>query len=95
MARTKIQFQGRRLSDGKGKPKDMSNEYEAFFAIHSEEEGKKFCSLVKRNFSKPKYFDDEVLLNMGIKGTIDVFCNKLGWSKLATAQYEVFFELTI
>ena len=73
----------------------MRNEYEALFVIHSDEEGKKLCSLVKKNFSKSKYFDDEVLLNMGIKGTIDVFCNKLGWSKLATAQYKIFFELTI
>ena len=32
---------------------------------------------------------------MGIKGTIDVFYNKLGWSKFVTAQHEVFFELTI
>ena len=95
MARTKTPTLRRRLSDGKGKSKDIRVDYNAFIAIYSEEEGKRFYSLVKRNFSKPKYFDDEVLLKLGIKGTIYVFYNKLGWSKLATTQYDVFFELTI
>ena len=36
-----------------------------------------------------------VLFNLGIKGIIDIFYNKLDWSKFAAAQYDVFFELTI
>ena len=95
MARIKTLTQGRRLSDGKGKSKDIRVDYNAFFAIYSEEEGKRFYSLVKRNFSKPKYFDDEVLFNLGIKGIIYVFCNKLDWSKFTAAQHDVFFEPTI
>ena len=66
MARTKTQTQGRRLSNGKGKSKDIRVDYDTFFVIYSEEEGKRLCSLVKRNFNKPKYFDDEVLFNLGI-----------------------------
>ena len=95
IARANTLTQGRRLSDSKGKSKDIRTDYDAFFAIYSEEVGKRFCSLVKRNFSKPKYFDDEVLFNLGIKRTIDVFYNKFGWSKFIATQHNVFFELTI
>ena len=59
MARTRTQSQDKKLSDGRTKTRDMKDDYDAFFAIYSEEEGKKFCSLIKRSFSKPKYFDNE------------------------------------
>ena len=43
------------------KPIDLKEEYDAFFPIYSDEEGKKFCSLLKRNLSMPKHFDDQLL----------------------------------
>ena len=73
MARAKTQSQGKRLRDGKVKSKDIRAEYDAFLSIYYEEKGRRFCSLVKRTFNKPKYFEEEVLLNMGLKGTIDIF----------------------
>ena len=92
MARTKTPTQGRRLSDGKGKSMDIRTNYDTFFAIYSEEEGKRFCSLVKRNLSKPKYFDDEVLFNLGIKRTIDVFYNKFRPTQFITKNIDGSFN---
>ena len=54
MARTRTQSQDKKLSDGRTKTRDMRDDYDALFAIYSEEEGKKFCSLIKRSFSKIK-----------------------------------------
>ena len=43
------------------KPIDLKEEYDACFPIYSDEKGKKFCSLLKRNLSIPKHFDDQLL----------------------------------
>ena len=42
-----------------------------------------------------KYFEGEVLLNMGLKGTKDIFCNKLVSLNWLSTQHDVFFEITI
>ena len=43
------------------KPMDLKDKYDALFPILSVEEGKRFCSLSKRNICMPKYFDDQAL----------------------------------
>ena len=40
------------------KPMNLKEEYDVFFPIYSDEEGKRFSSLCKRNICMPKYFDD-------------------------------------
>ena len=79
----------------KGELKDISKDYDAFFPIYSEEEGKRFCSLVKRKFSLPKYFDDEILVGIEMKDFVNTLCERMGWKQLKLVQYEVFFELSI
>ena len=45
----------------KPKPIDLKEKYDPFFPIYSDEEGKKFSSLIKRNLYMPKHFDDQLL----------------------------------
>ena len=40
------------------KPMDLKEEYDAFFPIYLDKEGKRFSSLSKRNTCMPEYFDD-------------------------------------
>ena len=61
MARTKKQHphaKGKMPINSGGKPRDLRDDYDAFFPLYSKDEGKRFCSLVKRKFSMPKYFDE-------------------------------------
>ena len=51
MARTKKQHsqaKGKKPINSKGKQCDIRDEYDAVFPIFSEDEGKRFCSLVKK-----------------------------------------------
>ena len=43
----------------------------------------------------PKYFDDELLVELEMKEFIDNLCARMGWLQLKSIKYEVFFELTI
>ena len=45
---------------------DITKEYGAPFSIRSYEEGMKFHSLLKRKFTLPKFFDDDVLYDIGV-----------------------------
>ena len=98
MARTKKQHsqaKGKKPINSRGKQCDIRDDYDAFFPIYSEDEGKRFCSLVKRKFSMPKYFDDRLLDELEMKDFIDNLCARMGWLQLKTIKYEVFFELTV
>ena len=77
------------------KPMDLKDKYDAFFPILSDEEGKRFYSLSKRNICMPKYFDDQIFKDIGMHDFINILCKKLGWYKLKTVKYDVFLELTI
>ena len=97
MARIKKQHsqaKGKKPINSRGKQCDIRDDYDAFFPIYSEDEGKRFCSLVKRKFSMPKYFDDRLLDELEMKDFIDNLCVRIGWLQLKTIKYEVFFELT-
>ena len=43
----------------------------------------------------PKYFDDELLVELGMKEFIDNLCARMRWLQLKSIKYEVFFELSI
>ena len=73
----------------------LKYEYDAFFPIFLDEEGKRFCSLSKRNIYMPKYFDDQILKNIGMHDFVNILYKRLGWFKLKIVQYDVFLELTI
>ena len=77
------------------KPTDLKDECDAFFPIFSDEEGKRFCSLSKRNICIPKYFNDQLLKDIRTHDFVNVLCKKLGWFKLKTVKYDVFLKLTI
>ena len=77
------------------KPTDLKEEYDAFFPIYSDEEGKKFCSLLKRNLSMPKHFGDQLLQDIHIFDYVNLLCKRMGWYKLKIVKYDVFHELTI
>ena len=77
------------------KPMDLKEEYDAFFPIYSDEEGKRFSSLCKRNICMPKYFDDQLLKDIGMHDFVNLLCRRLGWFKLKTVKYDVFYELSV
>ena len=54
---------------------DLKEEYDAFFPIYSDEEGKRFSSLCKKNICMPKYFDDQLLKDIGMHDFVN-FCAK-------------------
>ena len=76
------------------KPTDLKEEYDAFFPIFSDEEGKRFSYLSKRNVCMPKYFDDQLLKDIRMHDFMNVLCKRLGQFKLKTVKYDVFLELT-
>ena len=86
---------GKKPINSGGKQSDISDDYDAFFPIYSEDEGKQFCSLVKRKISMPKYFDDRLLDELEMKDFIDNLCARMGWLQLKTIKYVVFFELIV
>ena len=59
-------------------PIDLKEEYDAFFPIYSDEEGKRFSSFSKRNICMPKYFDDQFLKDIGMHDFMNVLWKKLG-----------------
>ena len=77
------------------KPIDLKEEYDAFFPIYSDEEGKKFCSLLKRNLSMPKHFDDQLFQDIHMFDYVNLLYKRMGWYKLKIVKYDVFHELTI
>ena len=76
-------------------PTDLKEEYDAFFPTFSNEEGKRFSSLSKRNICTPKYFDDQLLKDIGMHDFLNVLYKRLGWFKLKIVKYNMFYELTI
>ena len=60
------------------KPTDVKEEYDAFFPIYSDEECKKFCSLLKRNLSMPKHFDDQLLKEIHMFEYVNFLCKRMG-----------------
>ena len=94
MNRTKKQHphaKGKKPIKSGGRPLDISNDYDASCPLYSEDEGKRFCSLVKRKFSMPKYFDDELLVDIEMKEFIDKLCERMGWLRLSSSKYEEVF----
>ena len=77
------------------KPIDLKEEHDAFFLIYSDKEGKRFFSLSKRNICMPKYFDDQLLKNIGMHDFMNLLCRRLGQFKLKTVKYNVFYELSV
>ena len=77
------------------KPADIKEEYDAFFPIYSDEKGKRFSSLSKRNICMPKYFDDQLLKDIGMHDFVNLLCRRLGWFKLKILKYYVFYELSV
>ena len=74
------------------KPMDLMEDYDAFFPIYSEEEGKRFSSLCKRSICIPMYFDDQLLKDMGMYDIMNLMCKRLGWFKVKTVKYDMFYE---
>ena len=66
-----------------------------FFPINLDEEGKRFSSLCKRNICIPKYFDDQLLKDMGMHDFVNLLCKRLGWFKVKIVKYDVFYELIV
>ena len=60
------------------KPIHLKEEYDAFFPIYSDEEGKRFCSLLKRNLSMPKHFDDQLLKDIHMFDYVNLLCKRMG-----------------
>ena len=60
------------------KPINLKEKYDAFFPIYSDEEGKKFCSLLKRNLSMPKHFDDQLLQDIHMFEYVNLLCKRMG-----------------
>ena len=56
------------------KPMDLKEEYDTFFPIYSNEEGKRFSSLCKRNICITKYFDDQLLKDIGMHDFMNLLC---------------------
>ena len=79
----------------KPKPIGIKEEYDAFFPIYSDEEGKKFSSLYKRNICMPKYFDDQLMKDIGMHDFMNVLCRSLVWFKVKIVKYDVFYDLTV
>ena len=61
----------------RSKPTDLKDKYDAFFSILSDEKGKRFCSLSKRNICMPKYFDNQILKDIGMHDFVNVLCKRL------------------
>ena len=77
------------------KPMDLKEEYDAFLLIYSDEEGKRFSSFSKRNICIPKYFDDQLLKDIGMHDFVNLLCKRLGWFKVKTVKHDVFYELNV
>ena len=60
---------------------ELTKEYDAPFSIRSHEEGKKFHSFLKRKFILPKFFDDDVLCDIGVEEDMILLSDELGWTK--------------
>ena len=74
---------------------DLMSRIDAFFPIHSEEEGEIFLSFRKHKFKLPKFFDYDVLYDIGLKEDIQLWCDQIGWIKFVTLKYDTFYELII
>ena len=74
---------------------ELTKEYGAPFSIHSHEEGKKFHSLLKHKFTLPKFFDDDVLYDIGVDEDIVIFSDQLGWTKFFKMKHDTLYELTL
>ena len=79
----------------RAKPMDLKEKYDAFFPIYSNEEGKRFSSLCKRNICMPKYFDDQLLKDIRMHDFVNLSCKRLGWFKVKIVTYDVFYELNV
>ena len=67
----------------------------AFFPNHSEKEGKKFLSLLKREFRLPKFFDNDVLIDIGLNEDVELLYDQIGWYKFVNLKFKTFYKLTI
>ena len=43
----------------------------------------------------PKYFDDQLMKDIGMHDFVNMLCRRLGQFKLKTVKYDVFYELTV
>ena len=74
---------------------ELTKQYDAPFSICSHEEGKKFCSLLKRKFDLPKFFDDDVLCDIGVEEDMILLSDELGWTKFFRMKLDTFYELIL
>ena len=74
---------------------ELTKEYNAPFSIRSHEEDKKFCSLLKWKFVLPKFFDDDVLCDIGVEEDMILLSDELGWTKFFRMKLDTFYELTL
>ena len=56
---------------------ELTKEYGASLSIRSHQEGKKFRSLLKQKFTLPKFFDDDVLYDIGVDEDMVILSDRL------------------
>ncbi|CAK7327705.1 unnamed protein product [Dovyalis caffra] len=61
--------------------------------IYYKEEGKKFQFIHKRNITKPRYFDFELLERLGIKESMVDLSKKVGWENFIACDLGTYKEL--
>ena len=89
-----------RGQSSKGKEKvthelDISSQFGATFPIFTQEEGKKFLNLSRRQIITPRLFNFDLLAQMGVRESIERMCVTLGWSKLVHSNFITYKELTL
>ena len=93
----------KQTSQGKGKVimkkgnevSDLTKEYGASFSVLSHEKGKKFHSRLKRKFTLPKFFDNDVLYDIGVDKDMVILSDKLGWTKFFKMKHDTLYDLTL
>ena len=74
---------------------NFTKEYDAPFSIRSHEEGKKFHYLLKWKFILPKFFNDDVLYDIGVEEDMILLSDELGWTKFFRMKLDTFYELIL
>ena len=83
------------------KPIDIKEEYDAFFPIYSDEEGKKFSSLCKkvksflhqlmsRQFAPMKYLSSSSLQRVGLLNEVNMYVSRMGWEAFVMMKHPTY-----
>ena len=74
---------------------ELNIKYNAFFPIHSEEKSKNFIFLLKHEFRLPKFFDNDILIDIRLDEDVELLYDQMGWSKYVNLKFDTFYELIV